>query len=409
MRSFRFLSLIVLLVAPSIGCSKSGSNPVLPPLSAVTLNVHADSVKVNAQITLSATAFDMSSNPVPGASFTWTSSNASVCTVNMAGNVAGKGEGTAWVYASAGGLVDSAAILVLPASNGWYIQTSNSSVQLNSVFFQNDARHGCVVGNGGELLTTSDAGATWTRRNSSTVFNLNSVKFSSPTEGWAVGGNGTAVHTVDGGATWSVVPTGVSDNLMDLYIASPDTAWAVGTNGVILRSFDHGGIWDNKHPTPGTLNGVSFAGTLDGWAVGNNGVIVGTHDRGDTWFVVQPSLTSQHLKRVWRRSEVMAVAVGAQGTVGRTIAGADSTTWELRNAGAANNLDGVMFIDDLRGWAAGTNGTGIVLVTVDGGVSWTAQSAPAANPLHAVFFVDALRGWAVGDNGRILHTGTGGQ
>jgi photosystem II stability/assembly factor-like uncharacterized protein len=409
MRSLRLLTLVVLLVAPSIGCSKGTSNPVLPPLSAVTLSPHSDSVKVHSQITLTATAYDLSSQPVPGATFAWNTSNASVCTVDGGGHVVGRGEGTAWIYAATGGFIDSASVLALPANDGWYIQTSNSIAQLNSVFFQNDARHGCVVGNTGEILTTGDAGATWTRSASGTFFNLNSVKFVTASEGWAVGANGTALHTVDGGASWKVVPTGVSDNLMDLYIATPDTAWAVGTNGVIVRSFDHGSVWDNQHPTASALNGVSFAGTLDGWAVGNNGVIVGTHDRGYTWFVVQPSLTVQPLKRVWRRSEVMAVAVGAQGTVVRTIAGVDSTAWELRNAGASNALEAVTFIDDLRGWAVGTNGTGIVLVTADGGVSWSPQTAPAANPLRAVFFVDALRGWAVGNNGRILHTGTGGQ
>ncbi|HTO89719.1 MAG TPA: YCF48-related protein [Candidatus Sulfotelmatobacter sp.] len=409
MRSLRILSVLAMAIFALYGCSNSGSNPVLPPLSAVTLNIHSDSVKVNGSIQFTATAYDLSSHPVPGATFAWNTSDASVFTVTNTGRVTGKGEGTAWLYAATGGLIDSASVLVLPATGGWFVQTSNSTAQLNSVFFQSDARNGCAVGSAGEILTTGDAGTTWTRRVSNTSFNLNSVKFVSATEGWAVGGNGTAVHTTDAGVTWAVVLTGASENLIDVCFATPDTGWAVGANGVIIRSFDHGGTWSIVHPTANTLNGVSFAGTLDGWAVGNGGVVLGTHDRGDTWFIVQPSLTTQPLRRVWRRSEPMAVAVGAAGTVLRSYAGADSTTWELDNAGAANSLEGVMFLTSTHGWAVGANGTGIVLETLDGGVTWQPQTAPAANPLRGVYFVDALRGWVVGDNGRILHTGTGGQ
>jgi photosystem II stability/assembly factor-like uncharacterized protein len=86
----------------------------------------------------------------------------------------------------------------------------------------------------------------------------------------------------------------------------------------------------------------------------------------------------------------------------------DSTAWELRSAGAANDLEGVSFASSLVGYAVGWNGVGIVLRSDDGGTSWSAQAPNAQFRLNAVHFVDELRGWVVGDNGTIRHTARGG-
>ena len=49
------------------------------------------------------------------------------------------------------------------------------------------------------------------------------------------------------------------------------------------------------------------------------------------------------------------------------------------------------------------------MATTDGGVNWAPQTTSPAFMLNGVRFVDSLRGWAVGNNGTILHTVTGGQ
>ena len=76
------------------------------------------------------------------------------------------------------------------------------------------------------------------------------------------------------------------------------------------------------------------------------------------------------------------------GSVGLVI-GRD-TYDELRSAGASNALQGASFVSTTQGWAAGSNGTGIVLVTTDGGLSWSPQTAPAGNNLRATWFPDTL-------------------
>jgi photosystem II stability/assembly factor-like uncharacterized protein len=176
---------------------------------------------------------------------------------------------------------------------------------------------------------------------------------------------------------------------------------------VILRTTNRGTTWQRRFPTPWTLHSVAFSGTLHGWAVGDQGVILGTHDGGSSWFVVQPAVTVQSLRAVWRRSEPKAFAAGSQGVTPRTTP-TDSTTWTLGNAGASNQLEGVHYPGDALGFVVGFNGVGAVLRTDDGGMTWQSQIANTQFRLNDVFFVDHARGWAVGDNGTIIHTATGG-
>lgn len=415
----RFARALLLPAAAALflaGCGEDSPvapEPPLPPLSRVVIALGADTLvagdtlAVGQSLQFSATVYD-TGNAVVATSVAWSSSNPGVFTVNGAGRVTGAGEGGALLVARAGDRRDTVALLVLPAAGGWFVQTSNSSRTLNGVHFAADGRTGVAVGDAGEVLRTSDAGATWTRVPSNTAFNLNAVRFTTASEAWAAGNNGTLLRTTNAGATWSVVASGTSDALHGLWFATRDTGWAVGANGTVLRTFDRGASWQKLNPTAATLRGVAFAGTRFGWAVGDNGTVVGTTDRGLSWTVVSPAVTGLALRAVARPSYLSAFAVGAAGAAPRTVDVAGAPQWELRNAGASNGLRGVWFLDAAQGWAVGENGTGIVLRTGDAGLTWTPQTAPTGTPLNAVFFLDALRGWAVGNNGRILHTGTGG-
>lgn len=417
-RSFRLPAALAAaaFAAALSGCGDSplGPGTPLPPVSSVVIwsggdsTVTADTLTVGANASFTAVIRD-TAGAVLDAPAEWYSTNPQVFSViSRTGAVTARSEGEAYLVATAGGVSDSVHLLVLPATRGWFQQTSNSSGRLNGLFVQADGRAGCVVGDGGEILTTADAGGQWTRRTSNTAFNLHGVWFTSATVGFAVGNSGTILRTVNGGALWTLVPSGAGENLHDVTFPHPDTGFAVGAAGAILRTVDGGATWQKQNPTPSALHGVAFSTPREGWAVGDNGTIAGTTDGGVTWAVLTPAITSQNLRAAAARGRFLNWAAGDQGVTPRTVNNAGAVEWELRNAGAANALDGVFFATDVTGFACGTNGTGIVLRSDDGGASWTAQTVPNGTPLNDVFFVDALRGWAVGDNGRILHTVTGG-
>ena len=411
-RPAAWLLVLIAALAPIAGCDCDSVLPVtpviLPPLSAVVVTPASDTVRVGETVQFSAVAFDTLGQPVTGVGFVWTSGNPGVFTVNQVGRVTGQAEGLDTVFAQAGGRTGSAVVFVY-RDDGWVNQTSSTSRDLNGVFFLADGQAGWAVGSAGAIIRTTNAGEDWSTQPSGTSFNLNAVWFTSPTVGWAVGNLGTVMKSTNAGATWTRLNLGVGENLMDVWFANPDTGFAVGSAGAVLRTVDGGDSWQKTSLTSTVLQSVSFANAREGWAVGDGGKIYGTVDAGVGWTQVTPAVTSTSLQAVWRRRAEAAWAVGDQGVAPRTVGTPAAYGWELRNAGAINQLSGVCFPDDLIGYAAGVSGAGTILRTDDGGVSWQAQAAHASRPLNDIFFVDTMRGWAVGDGGIIVHTARGGN
>ena len=396
-------------VAAAAGCgTATPTTPALPPLSAVVLAPTTDTLQVGQTRVFIATAFDTNATAVAGAGFTWTSSDPAVFTVSSSGLVTAQGEGFASLIASAGNKADTATVFVF-AQTGWYVQVSNTASNLNGVCFLADGRKGSAVGDGGTLVVTSDAGASWAVRSSSTNFNLNDVRFPNNSRGFAVGHSGTIMRSTDGGASWSrLTNVGTGNNLLGVWFTDDKHGWAVGGGGTIAKTIDGGNSWTLRNPTASQLNSVSFSDTLNGWAVGEGGTIVGTHDGGRSWYVVQPAVTGQAIKAVWRASNSTAWAVGAQGTVAMATPTADSLQWSAASLGAAFTLEGLHVASALTAYSVGANGTGVILKTVNGGATWIQQTSNSSQTLNDVWFVDTQRGWAVGDGGRIVHTAQGG-
>lgn len=404
---------LAMSLALAAGCAKSTKPVVVPPLLSVVVTPAADTLQVGQVHGFTAVATDLSSTVV-SVPFNWTSSEPAIATVNLLGQVRGEGEGTALIVAEAGGMSDTALVAVYP-DTGWIAQTSNAIENLYGVHFRPDGRNGWAVGSGGLILSTTDAGVTWTRQ-TPTNFTLNAVWFWGDDDGCVAGNGGTILKSkrlLDGTLSW-VRPDSVfaSQNLYDVTFAHSDSliGWAVGQNGVVLRTINGGLRWEKQFiPGGQTLRAVSFSSTRDGWAVGDNGVIAGTHNRGLSWFVVQPAVTVQNLQAVWRASELRAIAVGAVGVAPRTwVPPADSIQWKLENAGASYQLSGVCFGDSVAYAVGSIGGSGAVGRSDDFGVTWTSQTPRSQYALNDVFFVDRQRGWAVGNSGVIRHTARGG-
>lgn len=405
------LLLLVALVAFA-GCSSSVQvvvpNP-LPPLSAVVLSPDTDTLRVGENRQFVAVAYDTLGQPVSGAGFQWTSGDPGVFTVNLSGRVTAVGDGSAWLYAEAGGYRDSASLFVY-ADSGWIVQTSHTSRNLNGVFFLPDGREGWAVGDVGTIMHTTDAGVTWSNQVSQSSANLNAVFFADPDVGWVVGNLGTVLTTTDRGGTWTRLQLGIGENLTDVYFANPDSGCAVGSAGAVLRTVNGGQTWGKQNITGPTLRGVAFADARRGWAVGDNGEIFGTSDAGSIWTRVQPAITGLALRGVSHRTVPLAWAVGAQGSTPRTVDVGGAGVWAYFNAGALNDLEDVQFPSDvLTGYAVGFNTSGLILKSEDGGGTWTRQVSNTSRRLNDVHFVDRLRGWAVGDVGTIVHTSVGGR
>ncbi len=95
-------------------------------------------------------------------------------------------------------------------------------------------------------------------------------------------------------------------------------------------------------------------------------------------------------------------AVGAGGLIDQTF---DDRVW---NAHIAFDVDlyAVTCVGNMKGWAAGANGT--IAHTEDGGQSWSKQASHTTANLRGVRFADAMRGVLVGDAGALARTEDGG-
>jgi photosystem II stability/assembly factor-like uncharacterized protein len=230
-----------------------------------------------------------------------------------------------------------------------------------------------VVGKEGVLLTSTDDGRTWTRRQLAkrgdlSWYDLTSIRFAPDGKsGWIAGERGIILHTSDGGETWTAQKSGVDALLFRICPIDSMHAVGVGAAGAVLWTTDGGVTWHSQ-----ILKGqmdffdASFGDSNDGWAVGEFQTVVHTSDGGKTWAV-----ESGGDRAKFRLPALMAVA----------------------------------FADTQHGWAAGQGG--VVLATSDGGKTWTAEKSLLDLPLYSAALargqdsaVPSL--WLSGDEGSLM-------
>ncbi|NNE98092.1 MAG: hypothetical protein HKN25_03625 [Pyrinomonadaceae bacterium] len=138
-----------------------------------------------------------------------------------------------------------------------------------------DNLRGTIVGGGGTIFFTEDAGASWNPAyvSGKTRSKLNSVYFADAKHGWAVGSKGKIYQTVNGGRFWRAQRSNISENLNDVFFSNTANGWAIGDNGVILKTTSGGNVWkpvrfNSRHK----LEKIVFNGKK-GWIVGFGGTI----------------------------------------------------------------------------------------------------------------------------------------
>jgi photosystem II stability/assembly factor-like uncharacterized protein len=113
-------------------------------------------------------------------------------------------------------------------------------------------------------------------------------------EGWLVGDGGLVLLTENAGIVWQAPATPLADNIRDLFdfravCCRGDRVWVAGHPGsVIWHSPDAGQTW-RKQTTGQTmpLARLHFSSDEQGWGVGALGIILHTDDGGKTWRVLR--------------------------------------------------------------------------------------------------------------------------
>src|SRR5438067_13613920 len=76
-----------------------------------------------------------------------------------------------------------------------------------------------------------------------------------------------------------------------------------------------------------------------------------------------------------------------------SLLAASASPWTRQPSGTMAWLRAVYFLDQNRGWVAGSNGT--LLTTTDGGATWKKLSTLTKDTLQDVYFADKEVGWLI--------------
>ena len=209
----------------------------------------------------------------------------------------------------------------------WVQQTSNTGVPLNDVAALS-ANTAWVVGDGGTILKTTDAGTNWVAQTSGTTENLKKISAVNSSVAWAVGTTGTLLKTTDGGTTWAPQFSGTMAALSSVVAVDTNSAWVVGEGNTILHTIDGGrGAW----PAPVITSVTPKLFGADSWSPATV-TITGMGLHGGRVTVNFGSTASESVTWI-NTSTLQALAPnGTAGTLNLTVINEDGQSGTLSNA-----------------------------------------------------------------------------
>ena len=190
------------------------------------------------------------------------------------------------------GLAVGAAGELLASSDAgatWRTQSVPTQASLLGVSMRNG--HAVVVGLSGVVLVR-DAAGNWSVATSGTTERLFAVDLDGRGAVVAVGAFGRLLRSTDGGLQWtSIAPDwtqeyteqGLEPHLYDVALADDGSILVVGEFGLVIQSADGGASWKVRRKDEASLFAIDLGADGVGYAVGQGGVIARTADGGARW------------------------------------------------------------------------------------------------------------------------------
>lgn len=256
-----------------------------------------------------------------------------------------------------------------------------------------------------ELLVTTDAGATWSKKQ--TLFSANDIEFYNGV-GFIVGNYGYVLQSADNGNTWLQISTGSTDWNNSVTIIDENNILISSPNSLIKTS-NGGASWETL-PIPNVeVSKTFFTSALVGHAVCKQGTILKTVDGGINWYVTESiNQYPSDFKTVYFVNEMVGFASREHANLFKTTDGGE--TWKSITSTSQILFD-FHFVDENNGFATGSHGA--TYKTTDGGNTWNKiffQEGFIYNTsMYGIHFLNENVGFAVGARGRIIKTLDGGN
>ena len=287
---------------------------------------------------------------------------------------------------------------LLSSAQTWSPQASGTASVLADVHFISPTT-GFAVADAGLLLSTNDAGATWTSQTiGGGALDFEGIDFSPSGSNGIIATDGGGVYrSTNSGASWTLVSTGAGD-LRHACWVDETTVWVAGRNGDSAISTDAGATW-GYHGTSSAdrTQSIAAVSVSEAWIANDSGEIRHTTDGGVNWST-QASGTGSDLKDIQMLDASTGYIAGNGNVVLKTTNG--GSTWtNVATSGVSGN--GLFFVDANVGWVVADAGQ--IWFTANGGASWVLQASGTAQSFNRVHFPVTAAGWAVGDAGTIVH------
>jgi photosystem II stability/assembly factor-like uncharacterized protein len=301
----------------------------------------------------------------------------------------------------AGPFVDPNPGSPLPDDAAWIARPSATSAVLRGVWVSPSTSLVVAVGDGGTIVVSRDAGASFATALSNVSAELDGVWGSGDDDVFVVGAQGIILYSKDGAHTWSRgAPSfehdegGVAQQLRTVWGSGPTNVFVGSDAWMVYRSRDDGGSWKSVLPplVPSSVASVWGSSTRDIYAV-NHAALLISHDGGDTWSNTVISLSA--LNSVWASSPSDVYVAGDLGHIwhydGSTMTRTDDTGLVSFHAVWGTGSTDVYVAGD----------RGVIGHTSDHGMNYALQPTGTTAPLYALHGAAGVV-FAVGGSGTVL-------
>lgn len=270
----------------------------------------------------------------------------------------------------------------------------SSDARPSDLFFIDENTGMAAIGIG-VVYRTKDGGATWTPV-ANPPASIRGLWFANANDGYGVGDSGQVIRTDDGGLSWGDRTTGATnDDLLSINCVSASTCVATTRRGnELLRTTNGGQSFTSVSPANQRLFAAAFAGGSRVVSVGNFGTTVVSNDSGETFSRVGDELGGAFTS-LRAANPTTAYAFGRAGSLARTTDGGQ--TWTEMDAATSDDLVDVSFPNTTTGFAL--DSVGQLLRTRNGGQSYEILNTGATDPPDAVLALDEQRVVLVGPVG----------
>jgi photosystem II stability/assembly factor-like uncharacterized protein len=277
---------------------------------------------------------------------------------------------------------------------------------------------GYAVGNFGTIMSTTDAGQTWTGLNTGITADINKVALPAPGT-IIIGGGCYDLISPNGGVSFTQMQFTVpgpncSPTVTSQSFVTPSLGFVLANTGQVLVTNDAGVTFSgNSAPVPGTqaagggatATDIAFTSATNGVALVGGSIFRTTNGAG-SWTSVHNG--GQALNSLFFVNSSTGFAAGANSTVLKTTdGGASWTSVPVSGAGGPYNFLKVRCVDTTRCLFVPANSTG--LVRTDNGGNTGAFISFGSTPINAAAFASANQAVAGASDGAMFTSSDGGN